>query len=81
MGMKRIIDKEVLKVVQSRVVVVCAFNSSTGRQRQADLCGFEASLVYRAGSRTARATQKDSVSDKTNKQTNKQTKQTYLKFY
>ena len=32
------------------------------RQRQADLCDFEASLVYRAGSRTARAvTQRNPV--------------------
>jgi hypothetical protein len=37
------------------------------RQRQEDLCDFEASLVYRASSRTA---QRNSVS-KTNKQTNK----------
>ena len=29
-----------------------------GRQRQADLCEFEAILVYRVSSRTARATQK-----------------------
>ena len=28
------------------------------RQRQVDLCEFEASLVYRASSRTAKATQK-----------------------
>ena len=33
-----------------------AFNPSIGRQRQEDLCEFEASLVYRASSRTARAT-------------------------
>jgi hypothetical protein len=31
------------------------------RQRQADFCGFEASLVYRVNSRTARARQKNSV--------------------
>ena len=46
-----------------------AFNPSIGRQRQADLCEFEASLVYRASSRTARATQRNPVSKK---QTNKQ---------
>jgi hypothetical protein len=28
-----------------------------GRQRQVDLCEFETTLVYRWGSRTARATQ------------------------
>jgi hypothetical protein len=31
------------------------------RQRQADLCDFEASLVYRASSRTARAVQRNLV--------------------
>jgi hypothetical protein len=31
------------------------------RQRQADLCDFEASLVYRVSSRTARATQRNPV--------------------
>jgi hypothetical protein len=35
------------------------------RQRQSDLSEFEASLVYRVSSRTARATQRDPVS-KTN---------------
>ena len=37
-----------------------------GRQRQADLCEFKSSLVYRASFTTARATQKTPVS-----QTNK----------
>jgi hypothetical protein len=32
------------------------------RQRQADLCDFEASLVYRASSRTAKATERNPVS-------------------
>jgi hypothetical protein len=41
-----------------------------GRGRQ--ISEFEASLVYRVSSRTARATQRNPVS--TNKQTNKQTK-------
>ena len=31
------------------------------RQRQADLCEFEDSLVYRRNSRTARATQRNAV--------------------
>ena len=31
------------------------------RQKQADLCEFKASLVYRESSRTARATQKSPV--------------------
>jgi hypothetical protein len=38
------------------------------RQRQADLCEFEASLVYRASSRTARATQRNPISESKNKQ-------------
>ncbi|EGW07661.1 hypothetical protein I79_013644 [Cricetulus griseus] len=43
--------------------MVHTFNPSTrGRQRQEDLCEFKASLVYRASSRTARATQRNSVS-------------------
>jgi hypothetical protein len=41
-----------------------------GRQRQV-ISEFEASLVYRMSSRTARATQRNPISDKTNKQTNK----------
>jgi hypothetical protein len=36
-------------------------------QRQANLCEFKASLVYRASSRTARATQKCPVSKLINK--------------
>jgi hypothetical protein len=36
-----------------------------GRQRQVDLCEFEASLVYRVSSRTARDTQRNPVSKKT----------------
>jgi len=42
-------------------------NPNTGRQRQADLCEFEASLVYRVSSRTARDTQRNPVSKQTNK--------------
>jgi hypothetical protein len=33
-----------------------------GRQKQADLCESEASMLYRASSRTARATQRNPVS-------------------
>ena len=40
------------------------------KQRQMGLCEFEASLVYRASSRTVRATQRNPVSK------NKQTKKT-----
>jgi hypothetical protein len=32
-----------------------------GRQKQADLCEFKASLVYKSSSRPARATQRDPV--------------------
>jgi hypothetical protein len=49
-----------------------AFIRAIGRQREADLCGFEASLVYGASSRTARATQRNPVLNKTKQ--NKQTK-------
>ena len=38
-----------------------------GRQRQADLCEFKASLFYTESSRTARATQSNPVSKKKNK--------------
>jgi hypothetical protein len=41
-----------------------------GKQRQEDLCEFQASLVYRVSSRIARSTQRNPVSR--NKQTNKQ---------
>ena len=48
-----------------------------GRQRQTDLCEFEASLVYTVSSRTARATQRNSVSkNKNDKQMNKNVKGT-----
>jgi hypothetical protein len=36
-----------------------AFHSSPGRQRQVDLCEFEARLVYRVSSKTARATERN----------------------
>jgi hypothetical protein len=44
--------------------------SAHGRQRQADLCGFEVSLVYRVRSWTARL-HRESLSG--NKQTNRET--------
>jgi hypothetical protein len=56
-----------------------------GRGRQ--ISEFEASLVYRVSSRTARATQRNPVSKKQNKtkqkQTNKQAKEVkmYWKFF
>jgi hypothetical protein len=46
-----------------------------GRGRQ--ISEFEASLVYRVSSRTARATQRNPVSEKTNKQTKQTNKKEY----
>ena len=40
------------------MLVAHTFNPSTGRQWQVDLSEFEASLVYRVSSRTARMTEK-----------------------
>ena len=68
------------KSICSRAVVVHAFNPST-RELEAGrrISEFEASLVYKVSSRTARATQRNPVlkkpTKKTNKQTNKQKKQ------
>jgi len=45
----------------SRVVTVHTFDPSTQEAKAADLCWFEASLVYGASSRTARATQRNPV--------------------
>jgi hypothetical protein len=42
-----------------------------GRQRQADLCEFEASLVYRVICKTARATQRNNISKQKQTQTNR----------
>ena len=43
-------------------VVAQDFNQALGRQRQANLCEFKASLVYRVSSRTASTAQKKPVS-------------------
>ena len=48
-------------------VVPHAYNPALGRQSQVDLCEFEASLVYKAGSRKARATQRNPISKTKNK--------------
>ena len=40
--------------------------SAFGKQRQADLCEFEANLVYTASFRTARATQRNLILGETN---------------
>jgi hypothetical protein len=45
-----------------------------GRQRQADLCEFKTSVVYRTSSRAARATQKTLYFKNKTKQTNKKIK-------
>jgi hypothetical protein len=45
--------------------------SAFGRQRQVDLCEFEASLVYKGSSRTVRATQRNPVSKGKQKQKQK----------
>jgi hypothetical protein len=48
-----------------------------GRQRQVDLCVFEASLVYRVSSRTVRATQRNRISKDKNKTRKKEIKKKY----
>jgi hypothetical protein len=48
------------------VVQKCTLVPKPGRQRQVNLCKFEASLVDKASSRTARVTQKP-LKNKTNK--------------
>jgi hypothetical protein len=59
-----------LKNISCWVVVVVAhsFNPSTAlrRSRQADLCEFEASLVYRESSKIVKATQKTPCLEKNN---------------
>ena len=54
----------------SLAVAVHTFNPSTQEaEKQVDLCEFEASLVYRESSRTARATQRNPVSKKIKQET------------
>jgi hypothetical protein len=62
-----------LKLDLSRAVVAHACNSSTWEAEARQISEFEASLVYRVSSRTAKATQRNPVSKTKNKQTNKQT--------
>ena len=57
-----------------------AFSLSTQEVEAGDLCEFEASLVYRVSSRTAKAIQRlclKQTPQKTNKQANKQTNKTH----
>jgi hypothetical protein len=49
-------------------VVVHAFNPALGRQRQADFYQFEANLIYKVSSKTAKGTQRNHVSNKTEQQ-------------
>ena len=51
-----------------QAVVVYAFSSSSQKQKWADLYEFEASLVYRASSRIARATHRETLSRKIKKE-------------
>ena len=53
-----------VKESKLRQMLAHAFNPCTQRQRQAELLEFEASLVFRVNSRTARATQRNPVSKK-----------------
>ena len=53
-------EEAVRNSYRDRAVVAHAFNPSKGRQ----ISELEASLVYRVSSRTARATQRNSVSKK-----------------
>ena len=52
-------QKERQKGEISRAVVAHSLTSALGRQKQADLCGFKASLVYRVSYGTARTTQRN----------------------
>lgn len=46
-------------------MVACPFHPSTRESEQTDLCELEASLVYRVGSRPARASERNSASQHT----------------
>jgi hypothetical protein len=67
------------EIVRLSSVVAHAFNPSTGEVEAGGFLEFEASLVYRVSSRTARAIQRNPVSKNQNKQTKKKTKQTKQK--
>jgi hypothetical protein len=62
-----------------RVEVALAFNPSTREAETGRSLEFEASLVYRQSSRTARATQRNPVSTKQNKTKQNKTKQNKTK--
>jgi hypothetical protein len=63
-------------------VVAQAFNPSTPGGRGRGISEFEASLVYKVSSRTAKATLRNPVSGEKKKKTNKQTNESLIcKFY
>ena len=64
-----------MKIKTDWAVVAHALNPSTWGGRGRWISEFQASLVYRVSSRTARATQRTPVSTKTSKQANKQSKE------
>jgi hypothetical protein len=55
-------------VVVTQAVMVHTLMPALGKQRQINLCEFKASLVYRVNSKTAKATQRNSVSKNKTKQ-------------
>jgi hypothetical protein len=60
-------------------VVAHAFNPSIGRGRGRQISEFEASLVYKVSSRTARVIQRNPVSKNNNNNNKKKTNQTKTK--
>jgi hypothetical protein len=52
--------------VYCQVVMAHALVVAFGKQRQSDISEFEASLIYRVSSRTARATQRNPLSKNQN---------------
>lgn len=60
-------DREVAKV-RGLGLAGCVFNPASGRQRQADVCEFQASLIYIASPRAARVTQRNPSKKKKNQQ-------------
>ena len=75
--MEKIQGSSGLKETPSQAVVVAHMPliPALGRQRQADVCEYEASLVYRASSRTIKATLRNPVMKNQN-----QTKQKHKKL-
>lgn len=61
---------KIKKNIHLWAVVAQAFNCSSRRQKQADICELEACLVFTVSSRTGRVTQLFPVSEQANKQTN-----------